>query len=114
MSHQRSVYYDPNLKDKPPFKPIRLIIIVLVIMLIISASAQWYARNVTMPRYCTDSEETLRMVRQVLTEQRPAGSGDRKPYIIATRLTFLVPREGDEPLDSYLNRLQRHLDQECP
>lgn len=113
MSDKRSIYYDPNLKDKPPFKPLKLIIIVLLIMLFISASAQWYARNVTMPRYCTDSEETLRMVRLVLSEERPAGDGDRKPYIIATRLTFLVPRKGDEPLDTYLDRLQRHLDQEC-
>jgi hypothetical protein len=113
MSKQYAIYQDPNLKDKPPFKPYRLIIIVLAIMLFISAAAQWYARNVHMPRYCTDSEETLRMVRLVLSEQRPAGNGDRKPYIIATRLTFLVPRKGDEPLDVYLDRLQRHIDQEC-
>ena len=113
MSSEHRVYHDPNLKQKPPFKPFRLIIIVLFIMIIISASAQWYARNITLPRYCADSEETLRMVREVLTRQRPAGDGDRKPYILATRLTFLLPREGDEPLDSYLNRLQRHIDQEC-
>lgn len=113
MSDKYLIYRDPNLKDKPPFKSFKLIIIVLFVMIIISAAAQWYARNVTMPRYCTDSEETLRMVRLVLTEQRPAGDGDRKPFIIATRLTFLLPRKGNEPLDNYLNRLQRHLDQEC-
>lgn len=113
MSSERSVYHDPNLANRPPFRPFRLIVIVLLIMLGISAAAQWYARNITMPRYCDNPEETLRKVRQVLTERTPAGEGDRKPYIIATRLTFLLPRELDEPLDTYLNRLQRHIDQQC-
>ncbi|HDN69248.1 MAG TPA: hypothetical protein ENG26_01565 [Gammaproteobacteria bacterium] len=96
------------------FRPAKLILVVLGLLIGISFSAQWYSRNVTMPRYCEYSGEMLNRVRLVLTEQTPAGEGDRKPYIIAARLTFLVPRKPDEPLDSYLNRLQRHIEQQCP
>ncbi len=105
--------YSDNLQHKPPFRPLRLIAVILLILLAISAAAQWYARNVTLPRYCEDPIQTLTHVRQLLTEQRPAGDGDRKPYIIAARLTFLIPRKPDEPLTRYLDRLQRHIDQQC-
>ena len=105
--------YSDNLQHKPPFRPLRLVAVILLILLAISAAAQWYARNVTLPRYCKDPIQTLTHVRQLLTEQRPAGDGDRKPYIIAARLTFLIPRQPDEPLARYLDRLQRHIDQQC-
>jgi hypothetical protein len=97
-----------------PFHPIRLILVILALLVSISFAAQWYSRNITMPRYCEYSDDILLKVRDVLTQRTPAGTGDRKPWIIAARLTFLVPREADEPLESYLNRLQRHLDQQCP
>lgn len=102
-----------SLDEKPPFSPLRLIVIVLLILLGISSAAQWYSGNVTMPRYCQDPVQTIERVRKVLTEQTPAGDGDRKPYIIAARLTFLLPRESNEPLDDYIVRLQRHIDQQC-
>lgn len=102
-----------NLDDKPPFRPLRLIVIILLILLGISTAAQWYSGNVTMPRYCDDPVQTIERVRSVLTERTPAGDGDRKPYIIAARLTFLIPRESNEPLDAYIERLQRHIDQQC-
>lgn len=102
-----------DLEQGPPFRPLRLVAVILVILLVISAAAQWYARSVTLPRYCDDPVRTLERVRRLLTEQRPAGDGDRKPYIVAARLTFLIPREGNEPLTAYLERLQRHLDREC-
>jgi hypothetical protein len=88
--------------------------VILGLLISISFSAQWYSRNVTMPRYCEYSGDIPGRVRQVLTENTPAGESDRKPYIIAARLTFLIPRKQDEPLNSYLNRLQRHIDQQCP
>lgn len=102
-----------NQEEKPPFSPLRLIVIVLVILLGISSAAQWYSRNVTMPRYCQYPVQSIEKVRKVLTEQTPAGEEDRKPYIIAARLTFLVPRESNEPLDDYIARLQGHIDQQC-
>ncbi len=102
-----------NLNDKPPFRPMRVVLVILLLLLAISGAAQWYSRNVTMPRYCEQPVETLARVRQLLTERRPAGDGDRKPYIIAARLTFLIPRESNEELDTYLQRLQQHIDQQC-
>jgi len=106
-------FSDTELARKPPFRPIRLILIILTILLGISGAAQWYSSNVTMPRYCEDPATVLSRVYQVLTEETPAGAGDRKPYIIAARLTFLLPRESNEPLTSYMSRLQRHVEQQC-
>lgn len=102
-----------QLDNKPPFRPARLILIILLILIGISSAAQWYSRNVTMPRYCEDPVTTMEKVYRLLTEKKPAGDGDRKPFIIAARLTFLIPRESDEPLTAYMSRLQRHVDQQC-
>jgi hypothetical protein len=90
-----------------------LVAVILLILLGISAASQWYARNVTLPRYCEAPDQVLSDVRQLLTTRTPAGEGARRPYIIAARLTFLVPREGNEPLEAYLQRIQQHLDQRC-
>ncbi len=107
---------DRNTPEQPgtSFRPLRLILVILGLLLVISFAAQWYSRNITMPRYCEYSGDILAKVRDVLTEKTPAGNGDRKPWIIAARLTFLVPRKADEPLESYLDRLQRHIDRQCP
>lgn len=102
-----------RLRSLPPFRPLRLVAVVLVIMLAITLAAQWYSRNITMPRYCQDPAETLVRVEKLLSERRPAGDGDRKPFIIAARLTFLIPREPNELLRDYLTRLQLHIDQQC-
>jgi len=96
-----------------PFRPLRMILVILALLLFISFAAQWYGRNITMPRYCTDPAGVIERVREVLSNRKPAGSGDRKPYIIAARLTFLLPRRSDEQLDLYIERLQRHIDQQC-
>ncbi|WP_457676912.1 hypothetical protein [Thiolapillus sp.] len=96
------------------FHPLKLILVILGLLLAISFAARWYSRHITMPRYCEYSGDILARVRDVLTERTPAGSGDRKPWIIAARLTFLVPRKADEPLESYLHRLQRHIERQCP
>ncbi|MCP4128153.1 MAG: hypothetical protein GY753_13960 [Gammaproteobacteria bacterium] len=102
-----------ELEQRPPFRPLRLVITILLLLLAISSTAQWYSRNITMPRYCIDPGGTMGRVHQLLTENTPAGTGDRKPYIIAARLTFLLPRDSDEPLKDYLSRLQRYIDQQC-
>ncbi|MEA3278253.1 MAG: hypothetical protein U9Q81_23775 [Pseudomonadota bacterium] len=96
------------------FRPLRLIVAVLAVMLAISAASRWYARDVTLPRYCEDPEQALADLRRVLTEERPAGDGARRPFIVAARLMFLVPRNGDEPLRDYLGRLRIHMAERCP
>ena len=101
------------VEPRTPLKFWRLILSVLVILFIISASAQWYARNITLPRHCEDPDETLLLARRLLSERTPAGEGSRIPYIRAARLTFLIPRAGDEALDDYLHRLRSHLERQC-
>ena len=95
------------------FRPLKLIFIIALILLGISVAAQWYAGNITLPRYCENPAQTLERVRRLLTQARPAGDGDRKPYIIAARLTFLIPRKSEETLERYLERLQGHIDLTC-
>ncbi|MCP3868440.1 MAG: hypothetical protein GY703_10155 [Gammaproteobacteria bacterium] len=97
-----------------PFHPVKMVFIVMLIILGISAAAQWYATSITLPRYCDDPDRILDNVRKLLTEQNPAGEGDRKPYIIAARLTFLVPRQSEESLEPYLERLKSHINAQCP
>ncbi len=96
------------------FRPWRLIAAVFAIMLGISAASRWYARDITLPRYCEDPAQALTDLRRVLTEDRPAGDGARRPFIVAARLMFLVPRNGDEPLEDYLRRLRGHMAERCP
>ncbi len=100
--------------SKGRFRPWRLIAAVFAVMLAISAASRWYARDVTLPRYCEDPERTLADLRRVLTEERPAGDGARRPFIVAARLLFLIPRDGDEPLEGYLGRLREHMAGRCP
>ena len=108
---------EKQMEKQPPervsFRPIRLVAVILILLLAISIAAQWYGQQVSMPRYCADPVGMLQKVREVLTERRPAGDGDRKPYILAARLMFLLPRENNEGLDKYIERLQRHIDQQC-
>ncbi len=104
----------PTDAVRPPFRPWRLIGAVTLALLAISMASRWYARDLTLPRYCEDPEHVLSNLRAVLTEREPAGNGARRPYLTAARLLFLVPRAGDEPPDAYLERLRVHLEASCP
>jgi hypothetical protein len=93
-----------------------LVSIVLLSLLGISLANQWYANHITLPRYCDEPvPTTVERVRQLLAEQRPADDSfeSRRPYIIAAKLLFLLPRGDGESEDTYLARLQRHLQREC-
>ncbi len=100
--------------EQRPFRPWRLVAVVLTLLLLISVISQWYARSVTMPRYCGYPEDSIEYLERVLTKPRPAGDEPRRPYIVAARLMFLVPREGEEPLPAYLDRVRTHLREQCP
>jgi len=106
---------DQNLQDLPPFRLWPLIVGVLLTLLGISLANQWYAQNIAMPRYCEDPVQTLEQVRQLLTEKTPADDNfeSRRPYIVAAKLLFLVPRSREEDEKSYLLRIQQHLEEQC-
>lgn len=73
----------------------------------------WYSSNVSMPRYCGDPEQTIFYLQELITKERPAGDESRRPYLIAAKLLFILPRGGDEDLDSYLQRVRLHIAQQC-
>jgi len=82
-------------------------------MWMIFNSAQWYADNAALPRYCVDPETTVELVAQILTSENPAGDETRRPYVIAAKLIFLVPRTDDEPFPAYLTRLRKRIAETC-
>lgn len=96
-----------------PFSPLRVVVPVLAALLAVSVLAQWYARSVSLPRYCEDPARTLTHLERILTEDRPAGDGSRRPYVVAAKLLFLVPRGADEGQGTYLDRVRRHLQVQC-
>lgn len=95
------------------FKPVRLVLVVLLIMLFIAQAIKWYSHSVTLPRFCDDPELALHHLQEIVTQQSPAGDDSRRPYIIAAKLIFLVPQKSDEPVTDYIHRVRRHLNQRC-
>ena len=97
----------------PAFRPLRLVLSVFVILVLISLASHWYASRISMSRYCQQPEIMLEHLAAVITEERPAGDGARREYIVAAKLEFLVPRNTDEPLAAYLQRLRKRLEIQC-
>jgi len=95
------------------FQPVRLVLVALALLLLVSVAGHWYAAQVSLPRYCEEPELVLQRLAAILTEERPAGEGAHRDYIVAARLQFLVPPTADEPLAAYLQRVRRQLEQQC-
>ncbi len=97
------------------FKPIRLVLIILVIMLIISQSVKWYSQSVTLPRFCEDPEMAVHHLEEIISKKAPAGEGykGRKPYIIAAKLIYLIPQGSSEANQDYINRVRQELSKRC-
>jgi len=92
---------------------LRITGVVLLVMLLISAWARSYSEHVSLPRYCDDPQSTLMYLEQVLHAPRPAGDGSRRPYIIAAKLLFLLPRKPEETESAYLARVRKHIGDTC-
>lgn len=95
------------------FRPVPLVLSVLVLLSMIFVASRWYASTVSIPRYCAQPELALQRLAAVLTEDKPAGDGPRRDFIVAAKLGFLLPSHTDEPTDTYLHRLRQHLEREC-
>lgn len=100
-------------ETEPAFNPIRLIIFVLVLMLSVSFMATWYGNNVNLPRYCGKADETILILRKIMTEKTPAGDEARRPYLIAAKLLFLLPKHSQEDTESYLLRVKDYIQENC-
>ncbi|NOX72134.1 MAG: hypothetical protein GXP03_00420 [Alphaproteobacteria bacterium] len=88
-------------------------ILTTLVMLFIFNSADWYARNSALPRYCEDPQQNIEIVREILTSATPGEGKKRRPYIVAAKLIFLVPQTEAETLDAYLVRLRQRISQSC-
>ncbi len=84
-----------------------------VVMLFIFNSADWYAKNSALPRYCADPRQAVEIVREIMTSPTPGAGKERRPYIIAAKLIFLVPQKEGENIDDYISRLRVKISQSC-
>lgn len=94
----------------------RIVIVFIIsaaVMLFVFSSAGWYANNAAVPRYCKDRQGVVERVGHILNKSEPVGQGEKRPYIIAAKLIFLVPQNDGESTDTYLQRLTRHIDKIC-
>jgi len=94
----------------------RIVIVFAVtalVMLFIFNSADWYASNSALPRYCENPQETVEIVREILTSDTPGEGKERRPYIVAAKLIFLVPQEEGEEMEAYMTRLRSRISQSC-
>ena len=49
------------------------------IMLFIFNSADWYANNSALPRYCENPQQSVEIVREILTTDNPGEGKQRRP-----------------------------------
>lgn len=95
------------------FNPVRLVLFVLLLMLSVSFMATWYGNNVNLPRYCGKVDDTIIILRKIMTEKTPAGEESRRPYIIAAKILFLLPKYSEEDTESYLLRVKEYIQENC-
>ena len=88
-------------------------VIVALALTAIFDSAEWYADRVLVPRYCENPEAAVALVGEILTEAEPAGTAKTRPYIIAAKLIYLVPRQDGETVEAYVSRLPGEIRALC-
>lgn len=97
----------------PRFNPLKIIIPVLLALLSVSLMSQWYASQVSFPRYCNSPEATLAALQVLLEEEAVIDNDQRRKYMVAAKMLFLHPRENNESKTGYLQRLRHLMRAEC-
>lgn len=87
--------------------------IATVALMAIFQAADWYAKNVSLRRYCGDTGTALALVRPILTGGNAAATKTAGPYVIAAKLLYLVPQRHDETASDYLVRLKKQIEINC-
>ena len=95
------------------FNPLKIIIPVLLALLSVSLMSQWYARQVSFPRYCNSPDATLDALQVLLDDEPAIDNNQRRQYMIAAKMLFLHPRENNESKTEYLQRLRHLMRVEC-
>ncbi len=76
-------------------------------------AAEIYGDQVGIARYCDDPAAAATRVGEILTNEDPAGGEERRPYIVAAKLIYLVPQRHDESVEAYVERLADHISAKC-
>lgn len=95
------------------FNPLKIIIPVLLALLSISVMSQWYARNVSLPRYCKSPETALSVLQVLIEEELTIDNDQRRQYMVAAKLLFLHPMRNNESKSDYILRIRRLMALEC-
>ena len=91
----------------------RLILIVVMILSLISLASQWYAEQVSLPRYCAQPDVFIQRIAEMNSADKSIEDESRRNYMIAAKLEFIEPRNSGEPVEAYLNRLRYRLEEKC-
>ncbi len=100
--------------DRNSFNPVPMVLVVLAVLMLVSLRFQSHIEEVSIPRYCENKTQTLRLLGAVLTKERPAGDEARRPYLVAAKLLHLLPQKNNETIIDYLNRVELYLLERCP
>lgn len=93
--------------------PVWLILAVLGLLVLVSTGAEWYARQVSLPRYCGELEAALARLEALHSAPGRLLTESRRDYMVAAKLEFLLPRGSGESAGAYHARLRDELRNQC-
>ena len=96
-----------------PFRLLTGFAAVALALLTVFHAAEWYAEQVSIPRYCADPDGAIERVRATLSQSRPAAEGSTRSYVVAAKLLYLVPQDEGEADAAYLARLRLRIAETC-
>jgi hypothetical protein len=94
------------------FNPVAVVAVILIAVFLISRWAVWYGNAVSIPRYCAEPEHAVDYLRAILSHS-VVDNENRRTAMIAAKIQFLLPREPDEPVAAYVERVRRELNNRC-
>lgn len=97
----------------PRFNPLKIIIPVILALLTVSLMSQWYAHNISFPRYCKNPERALKNLNNLMDQSATIDHEQRRQTMVAAKLLFLHPRHSDETRADYLQRLRYLMLAQC-
>jgi hypothetical protein len=105
----------PSQSDSVParFNPFKIIIPVAVALLSVSLMSQWYANNISFPRYCKNPERALTSLQNLMKQSTTIDHEQRRQTMIAAKLLFLHPVQAGETRADYLQRLRYLMLTQC-
>lgn len=95
------------------FNPLKIIIPVFLALLSVSLMSQWYAGNVSFPRYCKSPDTTLDALQELIKDNPVIDNDQRRRYMIAAKILFLHPKHNDESKSDYMLRLRQLMLKKC-